>query len=98
MGDDGATVGDEVFDVHGSLGFLGLETQDFKVGDVVVVDGADRWTPVAFAMSTVQGQPVVWIRPVTTVEGCMDGLHRLSNLIDGSLFLSSLGDRHCCAV
>ena len=49
-------------------------------------------------MSTIQGQPVVGIRPVTTVEGCMDGLHRLSHLIDGSLFLGSLGDRHRCAV
>ena len=98
MGDDGATVGNEVFDVHGSLGFLGLETQDLKVGVVVVVGWADRWTPVAIEMSTIQGQPVVRIRSVTTVEGCMDRFHRLSHLIGGSLFLGSLGDRHCCAV
>ena len=44
MGNDGAAVGDEVFDVHGSLGFLGLKTQDLKVGDAGFVDWADRRT------------------------------------------------------
>ena len=98
MVDDGTAVGDEVFDVHGSFGFLGLETQDLKVGDAFVIEWADRWTSVAIEMSTIQGQPVVGIRPVTTVEGRMDRLHRLSHLKSGSLFLGSLGERHCCAV
>ena len=98
MGDNSAAVGDELFCVHGSLGFLGLETQDLKVGDAGVVDWADRRTPAACQLAAVQGQTVVRVCSVTTVEGCMDGLHRLFNLIGGSVFLGPLGVRHGCAI
>ena len=63
MGDNSAAVGDEFFCVHGSLGFLGLETQDLKVGDAGIVDWADRRTPAAAQLATVQGQTVVGVCP-----------------------------------
>ena len=75
MGDDGAAVSDELFDIHGSLGFHGLETQDLNVGDAVVVDVADRRISAVIQMSTVQGQPVIRIGSVTPVESRVDGLH-----------------------
>ena len=57
MGDNSAAVGDEFLCVHGSLGFLGLVTQDLKVGDAGIVDWADRWTPAALQLATVKGRP-----------------------------------------
>ena len=98
MGDNSAAVGDEVFCVHGSLGFLGLETQDLKVGDAGIVDWADRRTPAAAQLATIQRQTVEGICSVTTVKGCMDGLHRLFHLIGGSVLLGPLRVRHRCAV
>lgn len=41
MGDDSAAVVDEFLGFHGALGLLGLDTQNFKIGNCVVLRRAD---------------------------------------------------------
>ena len=98
MCDNSAAVVDELFNSHRTFGLLRLEAQDLKAGDFGAVDRAYRWASNSFEMLSIQGQTVDRIRPVTTVEGFMDGFHRFFHLISASLSFGAFSHRNCCAV
>ena len=74
MGDDRTAVGDELLGVPLPFGFLGLQAQNLKGRGAVAAHRGDARTAASIINATVQRQPVVGIRAVTTLKGCMDGI------------------------
>ena len=91
MGDDGTAVGDELLGVPLPFGLFCLQAENLKGGGGGTALLGDGWAAASSEKATVQGQSVVRIRAIATLQGCMDGIDGLLHVIRNFLFLGALG-------